>query len=186
LIAKRFLDTNQMVFLDESSARTDMTRSYGWSPSCQRCHFSVPNGYWKNVTMLSAIRQSGLIKEATLAIEGAMTRDVFEGYIESMLGPSLRAGDVVIMDNLPAHKGGQVESLIESFGASVWYLPPYSPDLNPIELVVPEKVQSCRSYHASLAIIFCPKLFGVQFDSQYVVFASDIGFMCILVEWTCF
>jgi transposase len=123
-----------MVFLDESSARTDMTRSYGWSPSCQRCHFSVPNGYWKNVTMLSAIRQSGLIKEATLAIEGAMTRDVFEGYIESMLGPSLRAGDVVIMDNLPAHKGGQVESLIESFGASVWYLPPYSPDLNPIEL----------------------------------------------------
>ena len=84
--------------------------------------------------MLSAIRSDGLIQEATLAIEGAITRNIFEGYLERMLGPNLRQGDVIVMDNLSAHKGGQVEQILNDFGASVWYLPPYSPELNPIEL----------------------------------------------------
>lgn len=132
-IASRFIDVDQWVFLDESGAKTNMTRLYGRSPIGERCRFAVPHGHWKTTTMLSAIRVSGVIEPASVVFDGATDADVFRGYVESMLAPALRPGDVVVMDNLAAHKVSGVREAIESAGADVWYLPPYSPDLNPIE-----------------------------------------------------
>lgn len=132
-IARRFADVNQLVFLDESSAKTNMTRLYGRAPVGQRCHFAAPHGHWATTTMLSAIRCAGVMKEASIVFEGPTDADIFRSYVEECLSPVLRAGDIVVMDNLASHKVTGVQEAIESAGASVWYLPPYSPDLNPIE-----------------------------------------------------
>jgi len=133
MIARRFVEPERFVFLDESGARTNMTRLYGRSPVGVRCRFHSPHGHWKTSTMLSAIRASGVVREATLLVEGAMNAMVFRGYVERMLAPTLSPGDVVVMDNLAAHKVAGVAEAIEARGADLWYLPPYSPDLNPIE-----------------------------------------------------
>lgn len=132
-IARQFVEPEHFVFLDESSAKTNMTRLYGRSPIGQRCRFHTPHGHWKTSTMLSAIRASGVVRDATLLLDGAMNAMVFRGYVEQMLAPTLSPGDIVVMDNLPAHKVTGVAEAIEAVGADLWYLPPYSPDLNPIE-----------------------------------------------------
>ena len=132
-IARRFADLDQFVFLDESSAKTNMTRLYGRAPVGQRCYFSRPHGHWCTTTLLSAIRCTGVIEDASIIFDGPTDAIVFRGYIERCLAPSLRAGAIVVMDNLASHKVTGVREAIESVGASVWYLPPYSPDLNPIE-----------------------------------------------------
>ena len=110
-----------------------MTRLYGRSPVGERCRFHAAHGHWRTTTMISALRVDGVIREATLLLDGAMNAATFLGYIEELLAPSLRRGDVVVMDNLSAHKVAGVEEAIEAVGASVWWLPPYSPDFNPIE-----------------------------------------------------
>jgi len=110
-----------------------MTRGYGWALSGERVVDAVPHGHWKTTTMLAAIRVDGVIPEACLALEGPMTGAVFRQYIEQMLAPTLRPGDIVVMDNLASHKVKGVREAIEAAGAELWYLPPYSPDLNPIE-----------------------------------------------------
>ena len=132
-IARRFADVDQFVFLDESSAKTNMTRLYGRAPVGKRCYDAAPHGHWKTTTMLSAIRSTGVIQDASVVFDGPTDAIVFRGYVERCLAPSLRAGDIVVMDNLSSHKVSGVREAIDSAGASVWYLPPYSPDLNPIE-----------------------------------------------------
>jgi transposase len=119
------------VFLDESGAKTNMTRLRGRAPRGQRVHDHAPAGHWCTTTMLSSIRIDGTT--ACMTVEGATDTDVFEAFAESILAPTLAPGDVVIMDNLSPHKAPQTIRLIERTGARVLFLPAYSPDLNPIE-----------------------------------------------------
>jgi len=132
-IARRFVDPAKLVFLDESGAKTNMTRLYGRAPLGTRCVDRSPHGHWKTMTLLSAIRIEGVIREATTVIDGSMNAITFEVYTQQLLAPALRPGDVVVMDNLGAHKSQAVREAIEAVGADLWYLPAYSPDLNPIE-----------------------------------------------------
>jgi len=124
-----------------------MTRLRGRAPRGQRLIDKIPHGHWKTMTMVSAIRLDGVVREATLLIDGPMNSDTFAMYVEQCLAPSLRPGDVVIMDNLSSHKSVAVRELIESAQADLWYLPPYprgSPDLNPIENVFSKLKQLIR------------------------------------------
>jgi len=132
-IATRFVDPASLVFLDETGAKTNMTRLYGRSMVGERCVDHTPNGHWKTVTLLSAMRLDGVMREATAVYDGPMNRETFVAYTEYCLVPALRPGDVVIMDNLSSHKDAAVRELIEDADADLWYLPAYSPDLNPIE-----------------------------------------------------
>ncbi len=108
-----------------------MTRRCGRAPRGQRLVASVPHGHWKTSTFVAGLRSSGLT--APLVVDGAMNGDVFRAYVEQILVPTLVPGDVVILDNLSSHKVVGVREAIEARGASLVYLPPYSPDLNPIE-----------------------------------------------------
>jgi hypothetical protein len=125
------IDPARLVFLDESGATTAMDRLYGRAPRGERVDGPVPQGHWKALTLTAAVRLGGV--GACLAINGATDTACFETYIGECLVPTLRAGDIVIMDNLACHKTAEVERLIHSAGAQVRYLPAYSPDLNPIE-----------------------------------------------------
>ncbi|HEX6293349.1 MAG TPA: IS630 family transposase [Herpetosiphonaceae bacterium] len=126
------LDPERLVFIDETSANTKMARLYGRSPRGERCRAAVPHGHWKTTTFTAGLRSSGLI--APLVLDGPMDGEVFLAYVEQLLAPSLQPGDTVIMDNLPAHKVHGVREVIQAAGASLLYLPPYSPDFNPIEM----------------------------------------------------
>ena len=119
------------MFLDESGASTQMTRNYGRAPSGERVAEGTPQSHWHTVTMLAALTTQGL--QAPMIIESPTDGDVFLAYLEQVLCPQLRPGQVVIMDNLSAHKVAGVEQLIAATGARLVYLPPYSPDFNPIE-----------------------------------------------------
>jgi transposase len=125
------LDPERLVFIDETWAKTNMTRPRGRSPKGTRLVAKVPHGHWKTTTFLAALRTSGLT--APLVIDGAVNGELFLAYVRQQLIPTLRTGDIVIMDNLASHKKAGVRAAIESVGATVLYLPPYSPDLNPIE-----------------------------------------------------
>jgi hypothetical protein len=125
------MDPERFVFLDETSATTNMTRRYGWGPRSERLVDASPWGHWKTSTFVAGLRADGLI--APFVIGGAMDGFAFRAYVERVLVPELREGDVVVMDNLPAHKVPGIRQAIKAAGAGVLYLPPYSPDLNPIE-----------------------------------------------------
>lgn len=133
LIARRFVSPESFVFLDESGAQTNMTRLYGRAPVGQRCFFAAPQGHWRTTTLLSAIRTTGVIKDASIVFDGPTNAVIFRSYVEECLAPALQKGDIVVMDNLASHKVTGVQEAIDQVGASVWYLPAYSPDLNPIE-----------------------------------------------------
>jgi transposase len=126
------LDPQKLVFLDETGANTKMTRRYGRAPRGERVVGRVPHGHWKTTTFVAALRADGLV--APMVIDGALNGDVFVAYAEQVLVPTLRPGDIVVMDNLASHKRVAAVRAIERAGCSVVYLPPYSPDLNPIEL----------------------------------------------------
>lgn len=121
------------MFLDESAASTAMTRLYGRSPVGKRLHGSAPAGRWKTCTMLSAIRMDGPLAPALF--DGPVDGVVFCAWLEQFLIPSLRPGDVVVMDNLSVHRMGAVATCLKKAGHEVLYLPAYSPDLNPIEMM---------------------------------------------------
>jgi len=125
------IDPGTIVCLDESGARTDMTRTRGRAPKGVRVVEKVPAGHWTTTTMLAAVRTSGPLAGAT--VSGATDTDVFLTWIEHALVPALRPGETVVLDNLPPHKSPRVAELIESAGCRLLYLPPYSPDFNPIE-----------------------------------------------------
>jgi transposase len=125
------LDARTLVFVDEMGTNTSLSPLYGWSKKGERTRCSVPRNRGKNTTLLSSMTIEGM--GPSLAVEGATNSEVFETYVERVLGPTLRGGQVVVMDNLSAHKGERVRELIEQRGCELLYLPSYSPDLNPIE-----------------------------------------------------
>jgi transposase len=126
------LDATRLVFIDETSANTKMTRLYGRCPRGERLFACVPFGRWRTVTFVGALRRSGIT--APMIIEGAMNGKAFLAYVQQGLVPTLKRGDIVMMDNLLVHKAPGVREAIEGAGARLEYLPPYSPDLNPIEM----------------------------------------------------
>ena len=119
------------MFIDETAVTTKMVRHYGRSPRGERLVASVPHGHWKTLTFIAALRFDGMT--APYVIDGAMDGPTFIAYVEQVLTPTLKKGDIVFMDNLRTHKVDGVRQAIEAVGASVRYLPAYSPDLNPIE-----------------------------------------------------
>jgi transposase len=132
IAARPALDPARLVFVDETWASTNMARTSGRSPRGERLVCSVPHGHWKTTTFVAALRADGLT--APMVIDGAMTGDLFVAYVEQVLVPTPRPGDIVVMDNLICHKRAGVAKAVEAAGCTVRYLPPYSPDLNPIEL----------------------------------------------------
>jgi transposase len=126
------LDPTRIVFIDETAANTKMARLYGRAPRGERCRAPVPHGHWKTTTFTAGLRHDGIA--APMVLDGPMNGEAFLAYVEQALVPELRPGDIVIMDNLPAHKVHGVRQAIEAVGASLRYLPPYSPDFNPIEM----------------------------------------------------
>jgi transposase len=128
---QRYMDPSRFVFLDETGAATNMVRLYGRSRRGERLVGAAPFGHWCTTTFVAGLRASGVI--APFVLDGPMTGEWFRAYVEQMLAPALSPDDVVVMDNLPAHKVAGVHEAIRAVGASVLYLPPYSPDLNPIE-----------------------------------------------------
>ena len=124
-------DAARLVFVDEMGANVSLSPLYAWSRRGQRAHAKAPRNWGKNVTLLASMSSEGV--GPCLAVEGAATRGVFEAYLERVLAPSLRPGQMVAMDNLSAHKGGRVREILEAAGCEPLYLPTYSPDLNPIE-----------------------------------------------------
>ena len=126
------LDPAKLVFIDETWAKTNMTRARGRSPSGERLVAAVPHGHWKTTTLIAALGDAGV--RCAMTLDGPVNRDGFEAFVGHVLVPTLAPGDVVVMDNLSSHKGPRVRELVEAAGAAVVYLPPYSPDLNPIEL----------------------------------------------------
>ena len=128
-----YMDPHAFVFLDETGATTNMARRYAWSPRGQRLVDAAPHGHWKTTTFLAGLRSTGII--APLVLDGPMTGEPFLAYVGQLLAPELRPGDVVVMDNLAAHKVAGVTEAVRADGASILYLLPYSPDLNPIEQV---------------------------------------------------
>ena len=135
-----------LVFLDESGAKTNMTRLYGRAPLGERCFDHAPDGRWKTVTMLSSIRLDGTTE--CLVFAGALDRCTFEAYVKESLAPALKEGDVVVMDNLRAHKSPTAQQAIAARGARVLFLPAYSPDLNPIEKMWSKVKQLLRGLKA--------------------------------------
>jgi transposase len=125
------LDPQRLVFIDETGLSTKMARLRGRAPRGERCRAGVPHGHWKTTTFAGALRLSGMT--APFVYDGAMNGTVFLAYVEQVLLPTLKPGDVVVMDNLPAHKAAGVREAIERVGATLAFLPPYSPDFNPIE-----------------------------------------------------
>jgi len=120
-----------LVFVDESGVTTKLTRLYGRAPKGQRVPEAVPHGRWQVTTILGALGATGM--QASMTVETSTDADIFQVFVEHVLGPTLRAGQVVVMDNLSAHKQERVRELIEARACQLQYLPPYSPDLNPIE-----------------------------------------------------
>ena len=126
------LEAERRVFIDETGASTKMARRYGRAPRGERCQAPVPYGHWKTTTFVGALRLEGMT--APMVLDGAMHGAAFLAYVEQVLVPTLSPGDIVIMDNLSAHKSPAVRHAIEAIGAELRFLPPYSPDFNPIEM----------------------------------------------------
>ncbi len=145
----RSIPPERLIFLDESGVSTQMTRRYARAPRGVRVHESTPEGNWKILTILGAMSLRGMI--ATMTIEAATDADIFLAYLDQILCPALRPGDVVVMDNLSSHKVAGVRERIEAAGAELLYLPPYSPDLNPIEKAWAKLKQLLRTAKARTA-----------------------------------
>ncbi|MCJ2135793.1 IS630 family transposase [Methylobacterium sp. J-026] len=137
------LDPDTLVFLDETAAATNMARRYGRAPRGERCRLLVPQGHYKTTTVTAALRTTGLC--ALSLMDGATNGQRFRSYVADNLVPVLQAGDTVILDNLQAHKVAGVREAIEAVGARVLYLPPYSPDFNPIEQIFAKLKQMLRT-----------------------------------------
>lgn len=125
------LDPARLVFIDETWASTNMARRYGRCRRGQRLRSAVPHGHWKTTTFIAGLRLTGIV--APMVLDGPINGRSFQTYVDRVLVPDLRPGDIVIMDNLGSHKGPGVQAAIKAAGAAVRYLPPYSPDFNPIE-----------------------------------------------------
>jgi transposase len=125
------LDPRQLVFIDETWTATNMTRSHGRCRRGERLRMGFPHGHRKTTTLVAGLRTTGMV--APMVLDGPINGDWFEAYVRQILVPELRRGDIVIMDNLSSHKRASVRERIEAAGATLLFLPPYSPDFNPIE-----------------------------------------------------
>lgn len=153
------VDPDRLVFLDETGLKTDLTRLRGWSLGGERLVEAIPSGKWHVSTLVQAIALDGT--RAAMVLDGPMNGDCFTGFCEWLLAPSLRPGDLVVMDNLSSHRNTAAVRAIESVGAQAIYLPPYSPDLNPIEMIFSKVKQLFRALR--------PRSFGQIIDD-----ASDV------------
>lgn len=122
-----------MVFIDETWIKTNMAPIRGWGPRGERLRGFAPHGHWRTMTFLGALRCDGLT--APCVFDGPINGTSFRAYVEQVLLPTLRPGDIVVMDNLGSHKAAAIRRIIKAAGARLWFLPPYSPDLNPIEQI---------------------------------------------------
>jgi len=127
------LDPAHLVFIDETAVTTNMVRPNGWNPRGDRLVGEVPMGHWETLTFIAGFRQTGIV--SPMVIKGAMNGEAFLAYVEQCLVPMLKRRDIVVADNVPFHKVAGVEEAIQATGASLRYLPKYSPEFNPIELV---------------------------------------------------
>jgi transposase len=125
------LDPTKLVFIDETWIKTNMAPLRGWAPKGKRLRAFAPHGHWRTLTFLGALRCDRLT--APCVFDGPINGQSFRAYVEQQLVPTLRPGDIVIMDNLGSHKSAVLRQIIKAAGARLWFLPPYSPDLNPIE-----------------------------------------------------
>jgi transposase len=150
------VDPSRWVFVDETGAHTALTRLYGRAPRGQRLVAAVPEAHWRTTTLVSAIRQGGVA--AALVFEGATDEAAFLTFVREQLAPCLAPGDIVVLDNLAAHKVKGVARAIRKAGAGLWYLPPYSPDLNPIEKVWAKVKAHLRKADGYPATIECNAL----------------------------
>jgi transposase len=125
------LEPERLVFIDETWASTKMARPRGRAPRGERLRAAIPHAHWKTTTVVAGLRPTGMV--APMVLDGPINGTAFQAYIEQVLVPELRPGDTVVMDNLGSHKGPGVGTAIEAAGARLLYLPPYSPDFNPIE-----------------------------------------------------
>ena len=125
------LDPRRLVFIDETWIKTNMAPLYGWGVKGRRLRGFAPHGHWRTLTFVGALRADCLT--APCVFDGPINGQCFKAYVEQQLVPTLRPGDIVVMDNLGSHKSAQIRQLIKAAGARLWFLPPYSPDLNPIE-----------------------------------------------------
>jgi len=142
-VSQRGLDPARLVFIDETWAKTNMTRARGRAPVGERLVAAVPHGRWRTTTLVAALGHAGV--RCAMTLDGPVNRAAFEAFVATVLVPTLAAGDVVVMDNLSSHKGPRVRELVEAAGATLVYLPPYSPDLNPIEMAFSKLKQLMRS-----------------------------------------
>jgi transposase len=140
------LNAKRLVFIDETGAQTNMSRRYGRAPRGERLATKVPWGHWKTITFVAALRWDRL--SAPAVFDGPMDGECFLAYVEQVLAPTLTSGDIVVMDNLSSHKVPGIKEAIEATGASLQYLPPYSPDFNPIEQAI-AKFKSHLRKHAA-------------------------------------
>ncbi len=137
---------SQLVFIDETGLNTKMTRGYGRALRSERCICKVPHGHWHTNTFIAALRLDGL--KAPWLLDGPMNGQAFLVYVEQVLGPELHPGDMVVCDNLSCHRTAGVRQAVEQVGAKLLYLPPYSPDLNPIEMAF-SKLKSLLRKHVA-------------------------------------
>jgi hypothetical protein len=145
------LDPKRLIFIDETWIKTNMTRTCGWATKGKRLTAHVPHGHWKTLTFLAGLRHDRIV--APFVLDGPINGDAFTAWVGQCLAPTLGPGDIVIADNLGSHKGLPARQLIRNAGAHLLFLPPYSPDLNPIEIsrasFDSNAVQHARRSHAS-------------------------------------
>ena len=154
------------MFLDETGLNTKMARLYGRAPRAERCVGREPHGHWSTATFIAGLRHDGLT--APWLLDGPMNTAAFLTYLELCLGPTLRPGDIVIADNLSSHKSPAASVILARFGASILYLPPYSPDLNPIELAF-AKLKA----HLRTAAARCLPSLSLALAGSLDLFSSD-------------
>ena len=143
------MKVSDLVFLDEFGAATNMVRTHARGPIGERVVCKTPHGHWKTISTIAAMTVEGML--TAVAYDGAVNTEAFVGFVEQFLVPMLRPGQVLILDNLPAHKSTEVDRLVESVGARVMRLPPYSPDFNPIEMAF-SKVKSMLRKEAARTV----------------------------------
>jgi transposase len=136
-------EVTRLIFVDETWTKTNMTRLRGRAPIGQRLIAKVPHGHWKTTTLIAALGCSGVI--CSTVVDGAVNAETFEAFVEQVLVKELKPGDLVVMDNLSSHKRSRTRKLIQAAGAEVAFLPPYSPDFNPIEMIFAKVKQLLRS-----------------------------------------
>lgn len=173
------LDVTKLVFLDETGASTNMTRTRGRAPRGERCVAAVPHGHWKTTTFIAGLRYQEI--SAPMVLDGPMDGAAFLAYVQQFLCPTLAPGDIVIADNLPSHKVTGIREAIEKTGATLRYLPPYSPDFNPIEKMFSKlKALLRKAAHRNISDLWdeIGKLLNAFSPTECANYFASSGYVC--------